>query len=75
MDGQTEQPDECDIPWVDTASFVQDGDNLYVTLDGEEIVLPGGNASAVLDNGEIKVHLYAEFRAGAVDVVAEHTGS
>lgn len=66
----------CTKPHVDTASFVREGDDLIVTLDGEEFVLPGGSVNVcVEDDGKVRVYLHAEFYASAADVLSENTGS
>lgn len=69
--------DDCGKkPWVATASFQREGDNMVATLDGEELVIPGGNVSVNSDeDGKVAVHLYASFKAGAVDILAEEHGS
>lgn len=75
MSHPPQYPGECELPWVDTASFVQEDGSLIATIDGEEVILPGGSVNVQLEDGKAKVHVYAVFKAGAVDVVAEHTGS
>jgi hypothetical protein len=66
---------KCKVPWVDTASFVREGKNLLVIIDGEEITLPGGRVDVCLEGDKAKVHLYTTFEAGAVDVISAETGS
>lgn len=67
---------KCHKPEVQTASFQKEGDNLVVTLDGEEFELPGGSVNAcVEDDGKVRVYLHAEFSSAAVDLLGEETGS
>jgi len=77
MDDQThEYPQGKPCPWVSTASFAREGDSLIMTLDGEETTLPGGYASTSLSpGGKVKVHVWGEFEAGAVDMLATEDGS
>lgn len=82
MTDQTYPPEcpSCDscghTPHVMTASFQPEGENLIVGLDGKELAIPGGIVNSSIDeDGKIKVHLYANFRADAVDLISEDTGS
>lgn len=63
---------------VDTLSLQRTGESLLIVVDGEEVVLPGGKASVMVDDhGRARVDVFATFRAGDVDITSaeSETGS